>query len=315
MSSIDSKPGEESVLIVDDSSAMRSYLRAALEETVGGIEILEAADGLSGFQVLLQRRPQLVLCDLQMPDFDGMKLLRMCATREELADIPIVMLTAEHETERKVEVLEAGAADYVTKPFHKKELAARVKVHLKLKALKDELRQAHAKLEMLAKTDALTGLGNRLFFDQALSEELHRTARYQTPLSVLLIDIDHFKNVNDTYGHLMGDQVLRGVGRSLRAFVRSTDRATRYGGEEFAVLLSHTDAEHARLAAERLRKQVEGLQHRQDGASVKVTVSIGVCTVTGPNVTSSNFLARADRALYAAKKAGRNRVVVDAPRA
>lgn len=305
-----SSRGEGCILIVEDSAAMRSYIRTALEGAVGDLEIIEAGDGLSGFKMLVKREPQLVLCDLQMPDFDGMKLLRLRAARVELVDIPIVMLTAEHEAERKVEVLEAGAADYITKPFHKAELVARVRVHLRLKSLKDELRLANTKLEALAKTDALTGIGNRLSFDQFLLEELQRTARYRTPLSLVLMDIDHFKGVNDTYGHLMGDQVLRGIGKSLRGLLRSTDRACRYGGEEFAVLLPHTDLKRGAATAERLRHEISGLRHQQGQSTLQVTVSMGVACVDQENIPASTFISRADTALYAAKNAGRNRVML-----
>jgi len=197
------------ILVVDDSAAIRRQIRGVLEQLEGVEEFLEAADGLQAFKLLVDRKPDLVVCDLIMPTFDGLKFLALRATRAELESIPVIMLTAEDDATRKVEVFERGASDYVTKPFDDEELLARVRVHYRLKVLQDELREANKRLEALADTDGLTGLYNRRYFDGLLLRELQRTARYKTPVGVVLLDIDHFKYINDTFGHPMGDEVLR----------------------------------------------------------------------------------------------------------
>lgn len=208
-----------------------------------------------------------------------------------------------------MELLDKGAADYVTKPFHNKELAARVRVHLLLKHLSDELLAANARLEALATTDELTGLFNRRYFEQLLVVEHQRTQRYKTPLSVVLIDVDHFKDVNGTYGHQMGDQVLRNLGSLLKAAVRTTDRAARYGGEEMCILLPHTPLSGAVELAERLRLLVQDAAHTLGGQTIRKTISLGVSCDEGGVENSQQLVKRADEALYAAKHGGRNRVV------
>src|SRR3954469_8877189 len=192
------------ILVVDDSASIRSQIRGVLQQVEEFEEFLEAGDGLQAFKLMLDRHPDLVVCDLIMPVFDGLKFLALRATRPELANIPVIMLTAEGDANRKVEVFDQGASDYVTKPFNDRELLSRVRVHYRLKILQDELREANKRLESLADTDGLTALFNRRYFDALLLRELQRTARYKTPLGVVLLDLDHFKNINDTYGHVMG---------------------------------------------------------------------------------------------------------------
>ena len=297
------------LLIIDDSATMRSQLRAALEEAFDEIEIVEEADGLAGFKTMLVRRPDLVLCDLVMPGFDGQKLLTMRAQKPDAAAIPVIMLTAADDIERKVELLDKGAADYVTKPFHPKELAARVRVHLRLKQLSDEVQAANARLEALATTDELTGLYNRRHFDRLLAGEHQRTTRYKTPLSIALVDVDHFKDVNDTYGHQMGDEVLRNMGSLIKSAVRTTDLAARYGGEEICVILPHTPLTGALELAERLRLLTEEATHTLGEHTIRKTISVGVSCSSAGAESAAELLKRADEALYAAKRSGRNRVM------
>lgn len=303
------------ILLVDDSPAIRKQIRVALE---GGMEIeqlFEAEDGIQGFKLLVEHRPDVVVCDLVMPVADGMKFLALRNARSELADIPVVMLTAEAELARKVEVFERGAADYVTKPFNDKELLARVRVHYRVKALQDELKEANARLEALATTDGLTGLHNRRYLDTVLFSELRRTLRYKAPLSIVLLDIDRFKAVNDTYGHVVGDAVLRGVAELIMRHARATDVAARYGGEEIVLVLPHTDARGAGELAERLRKQIGQATHSHGGVTFRVTASFGIATYdAGPQALNPEELLRqADEALYEAKRSGRDRVAVWRP--
>jgi two-component system, cell cycle response regulator len=306
------------ILVVDDSPAIRRQICIVLrelQELEGVEEFLEAGDGLQAFKLLVDHKPDIVVCDLIMPTFDGLKFLALRATRPELASIPVIMLTAEGEASRKVEVFELGASDYVTKPFDDQELLARVRVHYRLKVLQDELRDANKRLEALADTDGLTGLFHRRYFDTLLLREVQRTARYKTPLAVVLLDIDHFKYVNDTFGHPMGDEVLRNVAKVVTAGVRVTDCAARYGGEEIAIVFTQTTGQGVAEVTERLRSQLEQFEHVYEGHRVHRTASFGVSMVDGRGVplTPTELVERADRALYRAKRSGRNRVVLWTP--
>jgi diguanylate cyclase (GGDEF)-like protein len=225
------------------------------------------------------------------------------------------MLTAEAELSRKVEVFERGAADYVTKPFNDRELLARVRVHHRVKALQDDLKEANARLEALATTDALTGLYNRRYLDTVLFSELRRSLRYKAPLSLVLLDIDRFKAVNDGYGHAVGDAVLRNVASLITRQARGTDVIARYGGEEIVLVLPHTDTRGAGDLAERLRQQISEALFVHGDVSLKVTASFGIATyLAGPQALNPEELLRqADEALYEAKRSGRNQVTVWRP--
>ena len=299
------------ILVVDDSASIRSQIRGVLRQVEGFDEFIEAGDGLQAFKLMHERQPDLVVCDLIMPVFDGLKFLALRATRPELANIPVIMLTAEGDANRKVEVLDQGASDYVTKPFDDRELLARVKVHYRLKVLQDQLREANKRLEALADTDGLTGLFNRRYFDALLLRELQRTERYKAPLGLVLLDIDHFKRVNDDFGHSMGDEVLRNVSRLVTSSVRVTDSAARYGGEEIAIVFTQTSAQGVAEVTERLRQRLADFYHDYQGMRLKCTASFGISVCDGRGLTpnAKELIDRADRALYRAKRAGRNCVV------
>lgn len=300
------------ILIVDDNAMIRQEIKAVLMKDGTFDQFMEAGDGLSAFKMLMDQTPDVVLCDLVMPAFDGLKLLSMKAARAELSQIPVIMLTAEDDLDRKAEILERGASDYVTKPFHEKELVARVRIHHKLKKLQDELWEKHHQLELLAVTDALTGLPNRRHLMRRIEEEVARSRRFSQPLSVLMMDVDHFKKVNDTWGHAMGDAVLRNMGAFLKKSIRETDVAARYGGEEFTVLLPNTPLEGAFIAAENLRKGFEALVHEHDGESIQRTISLGASCLSADDPRDQEALLKAaDEALYRAKEGGRNRVECD----
>jgi two-component system, cell cycle response regulator len=303
------------ILLIDDSWGVRSKIRQVLEQAFEGVVVLEASDGMQGFRMLKEARPDVVLCDLVMPGSDGAKFLALRASRAELRDVPVLMLTAETEVSRKLEVLDRGAADYVTKPFDPRELVARVRVHHRLKVLQDNLRDANLRLEKLSTTDGLTGLYNRRHFDGALIDELKRSLRYKAPFSVVLLDVDHFKRVNDEHGHGMGDAVLVGVSRALRGALRNIDVLARYGGEEFVVLLPQTPLTGAFNVAERLRAVVADVVHTLGRVSLSKTASFGVVSYDGRDVSlgMEELMRRADQALYAAKRTGRNRVVCYSP--
>jgi diguanylate cyclase (GGDEF)-like protein len=297
------------VLIVDDSEA----IRAKLEETLRAQRIfdtfLHASNGMDGFKLLVANPVDLILCDLIMPGIDGFKFLGLKHSRPEYKEVPVIMLTGEEDVKAKVRGLEAGASDYLTKPFYAEELVARVKVHLKIKSLQDELRDKHARLETLTRTDELTGLNNRRFFMENLRHEFARAQRYQTPMAFAMVDVDHFKRVNDTHGHLTGDRALVVVASTLVAALRTQDIVGRYGGEEFAVIMPQTAMPGAELGLERCRKLIEAAPVVLDTATLHITVSIGVVTFPDPSIKRlEEMIGRADEALYRAKGAGRNRV-------
>ncbi len=305
------------ILIVDDAASIRHILKLKLEKIDEIDTVLLAADGSEGLELLRENRVDLVLCDLIMPEIDGHEFLARKDGIESAANIPVIMLTGEAAVEDKVCALGAGASDYLTKPFDDAELIARVRVHLYNRLLQRELRVKNAeleilnqKLEELNRTDPLTGTANRRSLNESLEREYLRAQRYQRPLSLLMMDVDHFKHVNDTHGHQAGDTVLITIASSLLCSLRKQDVVGRYGGEEFAVVLPETVKDNALIVAERCRDMVASIETDTGSSRLKVTMSVGVAALSDEGVSGTAELIRAaDRALYQAKREGRNRVV------
>jgi diguanylate cyclase (GGDEF)-like protein len=301
---------ERTVLIIDDSEPLRRHVEKVLREHDVAHAFRHASSGVEGFALLAREPVSLVLCDVEMPGLDGFKFLRLKAQKVGLHDVPVIMLTGKEDVRAKVQGLSEGASDYLTKPFHDEELVARARVHLKLKELQDELRRKNGLLEELSRTDSLTGLLNRRFLMDLLLAEFQKSARYGTPLSLIMLDIDHFKRVNDTYGHTTGDSAIQTVAQVLRREIRTCDLAARFGGEEFAVVLPQTDQEGGLIAAERCRRAVEVTAVAGGAGTLHITASFGVATCPRTDLTSVEaFINAADQALYRAKDAGRNRVM------
>lgn len=299
------------LLIVDDSDAIRSEIKSVLGQPPTEIEFAEAANGVEALKEITSRAIDLVLCDVQMPLMDGFQFLRLMRARPEHASTPIIMLTGRDDPAEKVFGLENGATDYVTKPFMAGELAARVKVQLKLKTLQDDLRSMGDRFRDLSNTDFLTSLFNRRYFMEVAGLELKRCQRYKITVSLLMVDLDHFKQVNDTLGHQAGDQVLIALGTVMRQVFRTTDVIARYGGEEFVLLLPQTSIEEAKLAAEKLRMALRkaALGALPEG---KLSCSIGAAQYPAQKVDGiESLIERADQALYRAKTSGRDRIVLD----
>jgi len=297
------------ILVIDDSETHRSDIRKALEGSDQFDRIIEASDGLRGLKLLLEEQVDIVLCDLELPGIDGEKLLRVKDSSPGGSNVPFLFITASTNHDRKARLLEDGACDTITKPFHSADLVARVHLHLKVRRLQDELLDKNAALERMSTVDGLTDLRTRRFAMDCLSIEFLRARRYETPLTVIMADLDQFKAVNDTFGHPGGDAVLRGVSQLLLDETRATDVAGRYGGEELIVLLPQNTAEGAQVVAERWRSQVEEAAFElPDGRNVKVTVSIGIADLEARFETPYDFVAAADSALYLAKQKGRNRI-------
>jgi diguanylate cyclase (GGDEF)-like protein len=302
---------KSAVLVIEDSAAQRAELRRALASSGELGEIVEAADGIAGLRALLSQPFDAVICDLELPGFDGEKLLAAKQQRPELADTPILFVSTNRDPERKARLLEHGASDTLEKPFHPAELLARLGVHLRLRQLRNELREKNLLLERLSVTDALTSLRNRRFAEWFLSRELERAHRHGNELSVLLADVDHFKRVNDTHGHAAGDAALRHIGILLAEQVRKTDVCARWGGEEFLVALAQVPLEGALALAERQRAAIEATPLVLPGGGLlELTISIGVATAVPADASPEDLVAAADRALYEAKGGGRNRVAI-----
>ncbi len=300
------------LLIIDDSPAHRTEIRRAVESEKTFEKILEAGDGFEGLKLLLAVPVDVVLCDLEMPGLDGEKLLQVKQSRLKDREIPFLFLTATEDRDRKVRLLQSGAYDTIAKPFHAADLAARLKLHLKIKRLSDELREKNEMLSHVSTTDAVTGLRSRRYLSEVIAIETLRASRYDARLTLLMADLDHFKIVNDTYGHAAGDVVLAGCSEILRNNLRGTDVAGRWGGEEFVVLLRETDLEGGVKLAERWRKEIEEKKFESpDGQMVGVTISIGVATFGDAYSSPEDLLSAADAALYRAKEHGRNQVIVD----
>jgi len=294
----------DTILIADDSMVVRAVLRRQLE--ADGHTVVEAVDGEEALKACRDVRPDVVLLDVEMPVLDGHATLERLKADEDLKDIPVVFLTGRVDTADVVRGLRLGAHDYLRKPFEANELMARVSAALRTKWLQDELRARNAELDRVSRIDMLTGLYNRRHLDEHLRHTISAARRHGRTLGVLLADIDHFKQVNDRYGHLAGDAVLKEVALRLQSTVRAEDALGRWGGEEFIAVLSETPAASIAVIAERMRQVIAASPFAlDDGSRIPVTVSIGH---TSGCEDAEILVHRADDALYAAKAAGRNRV-------
>jgi diguanylate cyclase (GGDEF)-like protein len=298
------------ILIADDESVSRRMLQALLGKW--GYEVVSVEDGDSAWENLKSSEsPRMALLDWMMPGQNGVEVCRALRKLRPEPYTYILLLTAKDAKESVVEGLESGADDYLTKPFNPQELKARIRVGLRLLELEDNLVQAREAMRFKATHDTLTGVWNRGAILETLEREVWRSRREGPSLGVLIADLDHFKSVNDTYGHLAGDAVLREVTRKMQAGVRPYDAVGRYGGEEFLVLLPGCNGPETRLKAERLREAIMRDPIATPTGNLKVTMSVGaVATVDWPNDTPNQILQMADLALYRAKEEGRNRTVM-----
>ena len=303
------------ILIVDDHEDNVELLRARLEAR--GYRTVTAWDGREALEAVQRERPDLVLLDVMMPHVDGIEVARRIKADESLPFIPIIMQTALDSTEHKVEGLDAGADDYITKPINFAELEARVRSQLRVKALQDEverqrneLQQLNDRLLSISRTDGLTGLINRRHLEERLQEQFEHAKRLAEPFSVVMCDLDKFKSVNDTYGHQAGDAVLKQLADLLTEQAREIDHVGRYGGEEFMLVLPGTVLDAGVTFAERVRHAIEGHTFTFDGGAIRRTGSFGVAAWPHPKISGCDGLVKAaDDALYVAKETGRNKVV------
>jgi len=286
--------GDASILIVDDERDNIDVLKLFLMKK--GFNVLTALNGPEALRICDEVLPELVILDVMMGGMDGFEVCQRLKSRPDTARIPIIFLSAKAEATEKVKGFQAGGADYVTKPYSFQELEARIISNLLKKRADDELYNR-------ATNDALTGVLNR----GSLYDRLQRMSSEDGPLSCVMLDIDHFKKINDTYGHATGDEVLRHVAKVLMASCRQVDAVGRYGGEEFVVAMSGTPLSVAKTVAERIRKAIAGSPVMTDKGEIVVTASLGVALYSR-RTGIDDVVDRADKALYHSKQTGRNRV-------
>jgi diguanylate cyclase (GGDEF)-like protein len=297
------------VLVADDSLVMRRLLEASLAGW--GYEPVSAADGQQAWELLNGHDPPpIAILDWMMPGLSGLEICRRLRQRGSPPYVYVILLTARGLREDIVEGLNAGADDYVVKPFDKHELEVRLRAGRRIIDLQAELMRAQERLRDQAMRDPLTGIWNRACILEMLERELDRARREGSNLGLLLLDLDHFKQLNDTRGHQFGDQALRSFTQRIQAAVRSYDCFGRYGGEEFLLVAPHCGQAELLTQAERLRSTVAATPFEVDGVTFTLTVSIGASSTDSDRQASSLELIRAaDAALYEAKRKGRNRVV------
>lgn len=293
------------VLIADDQPMSRVILRKSVERW--GYEVVLAANGLEAWDILAQpESPPMAILDWMMPDITGPELCRRVRDNHREPYTYILLLTAKSTKEETVEGLESGADDYIVKPFDEHELRMRLRAGQRIIDLQLKLMQAREELRERANKDLLTMLPNRSAIAAALDREISRCHRDNRTCGVILLDIDHFKKINDTYGHFAGDAVLRETATRLRGNMREYDQVGRYGGEEFLVVLPNCDLDSAAKQAERMRQKLHADIMRVDGAEFKVSASFGVTVSDCSERSPDMFVRVADEALYRAKASGRN---------
>jgi two-component system cell cycle response regulator len=298
------------ILIVDDRASSSEQIAAMLAaeqrpeiEADPNVALFRAAEG----------NYDLLIISLGLENFDGLRLCSQVRSLDRTRNVPILAVADADNNARLVRGLEIGVNDYLTRPIDKNELAARVRTQIRRKRYTERLRDnVQLSIEM-AITDALTGLYNRRYMESHVGALVDQAASRGKPLTVLVLDIDYFKSINDTYGHDAGDDVLREFAIRIRKSIRGIDLACRYGGEEFVVVMPETDMAVATLVAERLRRRIasEPFPIQQGAHAIEVTISVGIAAL-GPQDSAATMLKRADQALYRAKRDGRNRVVPDA---
>ncbi len=319
------------ILIVDDTPENLTVLRHML--TAHGYRVRPAINGAIALKTIQMSLPDLILLDIMMCGMDGFEVCRRLKSDASTRDIPVIFISAVNNTIDKVKAFQIGGVDYITKPFREGEVLARIETHLLLhliqkqlkeqnvqfqqeiterKRIEAELEKSNRELAQLASFDGLTQIANRRYFDHYLEKEWGRMARQKASLSLILCDIDFFKQYNDTYGHQAGDECLKKVAQTIScAIKRPADLAARYGGEEFAIVLPETDLSGAVKIAKDIKLQIRNLQieHAKSDVSPYVSLSMGICTMRPDRETpSTQLVALADRALYQAKKTGRDRL-------
>ena len=308
------------VLVVEDSPVQAERLAQVL--AAEGFQVQVAGDAAEAIRRVRTDPPDLVLLDMILPDMSGLEVLRIIKARPDEQFIPVILLSVKSDLDSRVTGLRMGADDFLAKPFAEAEVRARAGAMLRIKTLQDQLRTAKRECERLSVTDGLTGIYNRRHFEERLREEFSRSQRHGASLSLIMLDLDHFKALNDGHGHPFGDRVLRETAELISTSIRDHDICGRYGGEEFAIVLPSTNLQGAAAVAERFLTRMRGKTYRTcaeetagPAAEVRVTASVGVACHPSSGVVRGavHLIELADKALYRAKAEGRNTIRVALP--
>ena len=295
------------ILVADDSAVYRKLVEQTLSDD--NHKVIFAKNGREALDLYAKHTPALVITDWTMPDIGGLELCKKIRQDFQQHFAHIILLTSNTDKEQVVEGLAGGADDYLTKPFHQGELRARVNVGLRVVELHREVQAKNRQLEEMALTDPLTGLANRRAIDIWITRQLSAAARHDFPIWVAICDLDHFKKVNDTYGHEAGDMVLKTFAQILKSNTRQSNICGRHGGEEFLNIITHVERDNSVIAFERIRKQMENQKFTFNNQTFSVTTSMGIAGFRGTRPPAfADLLAQADQALYSAKHKGRNRI-------
>lgn len=294
------------ILTVDDDPQSLKVLQKALEWE--GYQVEVAASGEQALKKITNWNPHLVLLDVNMPGLDGIETMQFLRNSKEY--VSTIFVSGKSDKEDVIRGLDAGADDYICKPFDPQELLSRIRCHLRIKDIRDELSRANSRLSELVDRDDLTGLFNMRSLYQKLDHELDRAHRYERQVAVIMMDMDYFKSVNDNHDHLFGSFVLAEIGKIIKDNIRKVDFAARYGGDEFLIVLTEINPDGAKTFAERLRKSIGDHDFRQGSFHKKLTTSLGLAVTGrgGSGLDARNLVREADRALYRAKENGRNRI-------
>lgn len=297
----------QKILIVDDDPQISMLMTAILGSS--GFEICVAESGSQALKMIGSQKPHLVLLDINMPGLSGLETLEIVRKSDDYTSV--VLVSGNSDTEDVIKGLEFGADDYICKPFNPHELVARVKTQLRIKNLTDELTEANKKLQALVDIDDLTGLYNMLGTYEKIELEISRNRRFGSGICAIMMDMDHFKRVNDDHDHLFGSFVLKEVGEIIKNSLRDVDFGVRYGGDEFMVVLTGTDYKGAVSYSERLRSEIEAYDFNNGEHRMELTTSMGFAVLkpdANNTLTAKELVQWADKALYESKETGRNRV-------
>jgi diguanylate cyclase (GGDEF)-like protein len=305
------------ILIVEDTIRNIQVIGSIFKKE--DFKIAVTTSSKEALSIVNEINPDIILLDIMMPEMDGYEVCNRLKASDKTKDIPVIFLTAKGDPDSIIKGFNVGAIDYISKPFNRAELLSRVQNHLEIKRSREviakiaeerknllmELEQKNEELERLAVTDSLTGMYNHKYIIDRLSQEVAKAKRYQIELSIVMFDIDHFKNINDTYGHQVGDDVLFKVTSTIKSRIRETDIAGRFGEEEFLVILPNINLDNSCIVAEKIRACIQDLKWKHD--KLQVTISGGVAGFSGENMTE--LIKKADINLYKAKEGGRNNIV------
>lgn len=297
------------ILLVDDDAVQGKQISTKLAETYH-VDWVQEAETVH--QKAQEGNYDLILVSTVLSDADGLRLSTQIKSQEETRNVPVLVLVDEDDSRLMLKALEMGINDYMTMPIDRNEMTARVRTHIRRKRYQDALRQQYQKSVSMAVTDGLTGLYNRHFLNTHLENMVRQSVKNGKKLAIMIMDMDHFKEVNDTYGHDVGDRILKQLAEMIMRVSRSTDLAARFGGEEFVVLMPETDEQSALVAGNRMREHIEKTPFIIDdkGGTLSKTVSIGIANSHPDGDSAESLIKRADEALYSAKRNGRNQVKV-----